>query len=304
MPWHGYRGHVAGAAVRPPPTRGVHATWLGHSTVLLRLGGVRVLTDPLLRRRVGALSRRRDLTVHRHVDEVDVVLLSHLHHDHADLPSLRRLGHVPVVTDPANASWVERQDLGVADASAREWRAVAPGVEVLLVRADHDARPMPHRPNGATGMLLRADGVVVWFAGDTSLHPDMAQLPELAGAPVDLALLPVGGWGPRLSPGHMGPTEAAEAAARAGARHVLAIHYGTLHPVGWPSSRLDWTTSPGRRLQQVLPERCDAVAHVPPVGGAVTVRPRGSEPRRPAPTALPPSRAGASAGTRAERGAP
>ena len=57
---------------------------------------------------------------------------------------------------------------------------MGPGVEVLLVRADHEARPMPHRPNGASGMLLRGGGVVVWFAGDTSLHPDMALLPELA----------------------------------------------------------------------------------------------------------------------------
>jgi L-ascorbate metabolism protein UlaG (beta-lactamase superfamily) len=257
---------------------GVRATWLGHSTVLLEMGGLRILTDPLLRRRVGVLRRRRDLPLQRHVPEVDVVLLSHLHHDHADLPSLRRLGHVPVVTHPANTSWVERQGLGTAAAAADEWRAVGAGVEVLLVRADHDARPMPHRPNGATGMLLRGGGVVVWFAGDTSLHADMTLLPQLAGAPVDLALLPVGGWGPRLSPGHMGPVEAAEAAARADAHHVLAIHYGTLHPVGWPTGRLDWTTVPGRRLLEVLPERSHAIPHVVPVGGAVTVRPRASAP--------------------------
>jgi L-ascorbate metabolism protein UlaG (beta-lactamase superfamily) len=258
---------------------GVHATWLGHSTVLLEIGGLRVLTDPLLRRRLGGLRRRKDLTVHRHVDEVDVVLLSHLHHDHADLPSLRRLGHVPVVTDPANTAWVERQGFDVGEAAAEEWRPLGPGVEVLLVRADHDARPMPHRPNGATGMLLRGGGVVVWFAGDTSLHPDMHLLPELAGAPIDLALLPVGGWAPRLSPGHMGPADAAEAARIAQAHHVLAIHYGTLHPAGWPPGRLDWTTLPGRQLLEVLPERSDATPHVPAVGGGVTVRPGASAPR-------------------------
>ena len=262
-----------------PRADGVHATWLGHSTVLLEIGGMRVLTDPLLRRRLGVLSRRRDLTVHKHVPEVDVVLLSHLHHDHADLPSLRRVGHAPVVTDPQNTSWVERQGLDVADAVTDEWQAIGPGVEVLLVRADHDARPMPHRPNGATGMLLRGGGVVVWFAGDTSLHPDMHLLTELAGGPVDLALLPVGGWGPRLSPGHMGPVEAVEAAVRAEARHVLAIHYGTLHPTGWPTGRLDWTTLPGQQLLELLPERSDAVPHVPAVGGAVTVRPGASGPR-------------------------
>ena len=138
---------------------------------------------------------------------------------------------------------------------------------------------MPHRPNGATGMLVRGGGVVVWFAGDTSLHDDMALLPELAGAPVDLALLPIGGWGPRLSPGHLGPDEAAQAAARSGALHVLPIHYGTLHPSGWPSGRLGWTTEPGERFAEALGRHTDAVAHVPPVGGAVSVAPRGPAPR-------------------------
>jgi L-ascorbate metabolism protein UlaG (beta-lactamase superfamily) len=257
----------------------VRATWLGHATVVLEIAGARILTDPVLRTRLGPLRRRRDLPVHHHVDDVDAVLLSHLHHDHADLPSLRRLGPVPVFTDPANVPWLDRQRLGVGDASADTWHPVAPGVEVLLVRADHEARPMPHRPNGATGMLVRGGGVVVWFAGDTSLHPDIELLPELAGARVDLALLPVGGWGPRLSPGHMGPAEAAEAAARSGARHVAPIHYGTLHPRGWPTSRLDWTTDPGHRFAEDLPGQSDAVAHILPVGGAVTIRPEADAPR-------------------------
>ena len=257
----------------PSSTAGVRATWVGHSTVLLELGGLRLLTDPLLRRRVGPLRRRRDLPVQHPVDDVDVVLLSHLHHDHADLRSLRRVGRVPVVTDPANLPWLDKHDLVPGAASYDAWLPLAPGVEVLLVRADHEARPMPHRPNGASGMLLRGGGVVVWFAGDTSLHPDMVRLPELAGAPVDLALLPVGGWGPRLSAGHMGPVQAADATARCGARHVVPIHYGTLHPTGWPTSRLEWTTDPGRQFVAVLPDWSDATAHVPPVGGAVRIPP-------------------------------
>ncbi len=251
----------------------MRATWVGHSTVLLEMGGLRILTDPLLRRRLGPLRRRSDLPVQPHVDDVDVVLLSHLHHDHADLPSLRRVGHVPVVTAPANLPWLDKHRLEPGDAATDAWHPLGPGVEVLLVRADHEARPMPHRPNGVTGMLLRGGGVVVWFAGDTSLYAEMDQLPELAGGAVDLALLPVGGWGPRLSAGHMGPAEAADAAARSGARHVVPIHYGTLHPSGWPTSRLAWTTGPGERFVEVLPDWTDAIALVPPVGGAVTVLP-------------------------------
>ena len=269
---HAGVGSAPSRVDRVSPADGVRATWLGHASVLLDLGGVRLLTDPLLRPRLGPLKRRHDLPVHRHVDDVDAVLLSHLHHDHADLPSLRRLGDIPVVTERSNVPWLDKNRLGIGDAASDDWHPIAPGVEVLLVRADHEARPMPHRPNGATGMLVRGGGVVVWFAGDTSLHPDMDLLPQLAGAPIDLALLPVGGWGPRLSPGHLGPAEAAEAAVRSGARHVLPIHYGTLHPSGWPTSRLAWTTDPGHRFADDLRAVSDAVAHVPAVGAAVTIR--------------------------------
>ncbi len=256
-------------------TEGAHLTWLGHACVVLDLGGVRLVTDPLLRRRLGPLTRRHDLPLHAHVEDVDAVLLSHLHHDHADLPSLRRLGHVPVVTDPDNAVWIRGRGLDAPEVARDEWVAVAEGVDTRLVRADHEARPMPHRPNAASGMLVRGGGVVVWFAGDTSLHPEMSELADLAGAPVDVALLPIGGWGPRLSPGHMGPAEAAEAAARAGARHVVPVHYGTLHPAGWPRGRLSWTSAPGERLTAHLAEHGDAVAHVIGVGESVTVAPRG-----------------------------
>jgi hypothetical protein len=57
---------------------------------------------------------------------------------------------------------------------------------------------------------------------------------------------------------------------------VLPIHYGTLHPSGWPTSRLAWTSDPGHAFVDVLPEYCDATAHVPPVGGAITILPEGA----------------------------
>jgi len=259
----------------PSRATGVHVTWLGHASVVLDLGGARVLTDPLLRRRIGPLDRRHDLPHQVHVEDADAVLLSHLHHDHADLPSLRRLGHVPVVTDPENAAWLRRQGLDAPEVPRDGWVDLADGVDTRLVRADHRARPMPHRPNAANGMLLRGGGVVVWFAGDTSLNPEMEGLQELAGAPIDLALLPIGGWGPRLSPGHMGPAEAAEAAARSGARHVVPVHYGTLHPFGWPRGRLTWTSAPAAHFTAHLEEQGLATPHVIPVGGSVTVAPLG-----------------------------
>ena len=110
-------------------------------------------------------------------------------------------------------------------------------VEVGLTRAVHDARPMPHRPNAAVGHLVRGPSGVVWLAGDTELFDSMEDLPTMAGGPIDLALVPIGGWGPRLSPGHMGPEEAAVACGRIGARCAIPVHWRTLHvPAGrsWP----------------------------------------------------------------------
>jgi L-ascorbate metabolism protein UlaG (beta-lactamase superfamily) len=99
---------------------------------------------------------------------------------------------------------------------------------------------MPHRPNAATGFVLRSPGRIVWFAGDTGPFPAMHDLSVLAGGPIDLAVVPVGGWGPRLSGGHLDPVQAAAAVAACGARSALPVHWGTLHapasrrlPPGW-----------------------------------------------------------------------
>lgn len=249
----------------------MRVTWLGHATVLLEIGDTRILTDPVLRDRIGVLRRRRDLPQVAELPMIDVVLLSHLHHDHADLPSLRSVGAAPILTESGNAHWVRHQGLLAPEIDQAGWHSVTGEVQVHLVTAVHGARPMPHRPNGAVGMLVRGGGRVIWFAGDTALYPGMADLPRIAGAPVDLALLPVGGWGPRLSAGHMGPEAAAEAAALTSASTVVPIHYGTLHPLGWPAGHLDWMGAPGERLPAALADRSTASARVLPVGGRLTL---------------------------------
>lgn len=255
-------------------------TWLGHSTVTIDLIGaagspVRLLTDPVLGHSAGALSRFTSRPRVRDWAGADAVLLSHLHHDHADLPSLRRLRSVPVVSSPRHAGWLARHRLTAArfddPSDGGGWLRIADGVEVRLVRADHGSRPMAHRPNDAHGFLIRTPDLAVWFAGDTSLHEEMAQLPDLAGRPIDVAVVPIGGWGPRLSTGHLGPDEAAEAVARSGAAHAIPVHYGTLHPWGWPASKLAWLHDPLPRFAQALPRWTTARLHAPSAGDSVTI---------------------------------
>ncbi len=228
-------------------------TWLGHASTVLDVAGVRVLTDPLLRRHAGLLRRRGAAPAPALWSDPDVVLLSHLHHDHAELGSLHLLDDVPVLTAPANAHWLrDRGVRGALGLAEDVWFTVGPrgsharrpepgaGVRVRAVPAVHGERPMPHRPNAANGFVLVADRLRVWFPGDTEPYPAMAQLPALVDGPVDLALVPVGGWGPRLSGGHMDPVQAARACAVVHARHAVPVHWGTLHapasrrlPPGW-----------------------------------------------------------------------
>lgn len=245
-------------------------TWLGHATVVLDLDGTRVLTDPLLRRHIGPLRRRGATPARDQWRDPDVVLLSHLHHDHADLRSLRLLpDHTPVVASAENAAWLRRHRLAGVTPGTDDWMRPVPGspLAIRLCAAVHHSRPMPHRPNAATGHLIRTASGTVWFAGDTSLVEEMATLPEQAGAPIDLALVPISGWAPRLSGGHMGPSEAAEACRMVDARAAVPVHWGTLHtPFGRNLPR-GWMDRPAVQFAAAMAERapgCRVV--VPPIG--------------------------------------
>jgi L-ascorbate metabolism protein UlaG (beta-lactamase superfamily) len=200
-------------------------TWLGHATVLVEVAGAALLTDPVLRPRVAHL--RRTVTTPAPPSRVDVILVSHAHRDHLDLPSLRLLDRTaPVVVPPGAARALRR--------SGRDVHELAPGqtleigaVHVAAVPAIHDGRRSPFsRPSSAIGYLIEGASSV-YFAGDTERFEGMA---DLSG--VDVALLPIWGWGPRLGPGHMDPEEAARAAAELRPRVVVPIHWGTFRPLG------------------------------------------------------------------------
>jgi L-ascorbate metabolism protein UlaG (beta-lactamase superfamily) len=231
------------ARANGPVAQELDVRWLGHASVVLDLAGARLLTDPLLHQHAGLLRRRGERPPPTAWRGADAVLLSHLHHDHAELGSLRSVEGASVVSAPANARWLRTHGIDRAVGLPEgTWWALpgAPHVQVRAVPAVHGDRPMPHRPNAANGFLVRAGALRVWFAGDTEPYPAMAALPELAGGRLDLALVPVGGWGPRLSGGHLDPVEAARVCAAIGVRAAVPVHWGTLHapvsrrlPPGW-----------------------------------------------------------------------
>jgi L-ascorbate metabolism protein UlaG (beta-lactamase superfamily) len=201
--------------------------FVGHATVLLELQGMRLLTDPLLRRRVAHLVRHAGAPHPDATVAPDAVLISHLHHDHLDVASLRMLGAGTRLLVPAGAgSWLRRRGFSsVEELDVGGQTRVGP-LTVTAVESRHDGRRGPRGPRGpALGFVVSGERSV-YFAGDTELFEGMSRL-----GPLDAALLPVAGWGPRLGPGHMDPEQAARAAALLHPRLAIPVHWGTLAPM-------------------------------------------------------------------------
>jgi L-ascorbate metabolism protein UlaG (beta-lactamase superfamily) len=204
-------------------------TWVGHATVLFEVGGARLLTDPILRDRLGHLRRQSAPPDPDVMRRLDAVLISHQHFDHLDTASLRRLDRDLRVVAPKGTGRV-LGPLGFAHVEevAPGDRVEIGGAVVTAVPAIHGGRRSPFGPEAGTLGFAIAGAQRAYFAGDTALFEGMA---KLAGD-LDVALLPVWGWGPSLGPGHMDPHDAARAAALLRPRIAVPIHWGTLFPVG------------------------------------------------------------------------
>ena len=222
---------MVGPPVDTGRVSGPHLHFLGHSTVRVELAGHVVLTDPLLTGRVGPLRRVVPAPARETYADVDLVLISHLHGDHLHLTSLRRLGpDVRVVVPRGAGAWLRARGF-------RHVTEVLPGetlthgaLRVTAVPARHSGHRwgprLTHGPDtGAVGHLVEGGGRTVYAAGDTDLTDAMSLLGERG---VDVALLPVWGWGLTLGPGHLDPAGAAEAAARLRPRVAVPVHWGTL----------------------------------------------------------------------------
>jgi L-ascorbate metabolism protein UlaG (beta-lactamase superfamily) len=214
--------------------------WLGHSTVLIELGGLRLITDPLLRSRVFHLRRHGPRP--SPPESIEAVLISHLHYDHLDLPSLRLLEPRPRLVCPRGAGAL------LARAGFTDLYELLPGESVTLGAVRVEATPAKHGgsrgPRGPVvvplGFVVRGERSV-YFAGDTDLFDEMADI-----GPVDLALLPVAGYSPKLGPGHLDAARAAEAAALLQARLAVPIHWGTFR--AFTQAGGSWFTDPPKEF--------------------------------------------------------
>jgi L-ascorbate metabolism protein UlaG (beta-lactamase superfamily) len=207
----------------------VRITWIGHSTVRVDLDGVRLLTDPVLRPRIAHLRRIANAVDTRALRDLDAVLISHLHYDHFSIASLRLLGRSLRVVVPKGAARMLRRR-GFTELTEVDVGDEVPigAVTVRATDAEHPGKRSPWGRNAPSVGYVVSGSAHVYFAGDTDLFDGMSDIsPDL-----DVALLPVAGWGPRLPAGHLDPVRAATALALLRPRVAIPIHWGTYRPVG------------------------------------------------------------------------
>ncbi len=228
--------------IHPPPRAAgarITATFIGQASFLLQLDGVNILTDPIFSQRASPLGfagpkRVRDPGIRfDELPPIDLVLLSHNHYDHMDLPSLRRLAErfdPLVLTGLGNAPYLAKR--GVANVIDLDWWDAVrfgSGLAITFVPAQHwSKRSLFDRRRTLWGGFVIQGSARVYFAGDTGYPAQFRAIRTRLGAP-DLALLPIGAYEPRWFMGlqHMNPDEAVRAHLDLGARVSLAMHFGT-----------------------------------------------------------------------------
>ena len=198
--------------------------------MLVDLDGVRLLSDPVLRDRVAHLRRRGPVDRAQYTN-IDAVLVSHLHFDHFDLPSLEHLGHGMQLVVPCGGGGLLRQRgfRRVAEVEAGEEIQIG-ALTVRPTYAKHNGTRLPFFGTRAPTLGYTITGSRrIYFAGDTELFGGMAEI----GRGLDVALVPIWGWGPTAGRGHLHPRSAAEALRLLRPLLAVPIHWGTYAPLGF-----------------------------------------------------------------------
>ncbi len=222
------------------PASGLRATWLGHSTVLLEIGGLRVLTDPVWGPRASPLrflGPRRFQPVPiplARMPRVDVVVISHDHYDHLDFPTIRALASidVPFVTSLGVGAHLEAWGVAPERITELDWwethHVPGSGVAVTAAPSQHfSGRSFKSRNNTLwSSLVIRSERHGVFFSGDTGLTTQYAEIRERLG-PFDLVMLEVGAFHPAWGDIHLGPENALKAFSLLGGGVLLPVHWGT-----------------------------------------------------------------------------
>jgi L-ascorbate metabolism protein UlaG (beta-lactamase superfamily) len=220
--------------------------YVGHATILVELDGVRLLTDPLLRSRVAHI--RRAVPVEElELGDLDAVLISHGHYDHLDTASLRLLPRSVTIVAPRGLG-ARIQGFDAVEVEESDEIAVGP-VRIRATHAEHEGARPPRTGGIALGYSILGSKRI-FFAGDTDLFDGMSGLVD----DLDLALIPIWGWGPTLGRGkHLDPERAAEAVRRLRPKIAVPIHWGTYRPLH-RSAEASFLTEPAAAFARAAAE--------------------------------------------------
>jgi L-ascorbate metabolism protein UlaG (beta-lactamase superfamily) len=220
---------------------GIRATYIGHATLLLEIGGKRILTDPNFDPALARVLKRvapPGLPIDK-LPVLDAVLVTHAHADHLSFTSLAALPQdVPIYAPGPVQQWLRSAGYGQAE-------AINPGDALQIGKLTIHGTTAEHRGNrygfdswrsAANMYLLEAPDMTCFFAGDTGLTDTTHRMVETilhpAGRRLDLALLPIGyapWWKPRFRRGHLSSDDALTLFERLGARYLIPYHWGTFH---------------------------------------------------------------------------
>ena len=262
-------------AWRKPPGSGLRATWLGHSTVLIEIDGLRVLTDPVWGPRASPLrfigpKRFQPVPVSlRSLPPIDLVVISHDHYDHLDYPTIRQLRRhaVPFVTSLGVGAHLEAWGVAAERIVELDWWESwsLPNADLTVTAAPSQhfsGRTIKTRSTTLwSSLVIRSARHAVFFSGDTGLTTEYQMIRERLG-PFDLTMLEVGAWHPAWGDMHLGPENALKAHALLGGGPFLPIHWGTfalaMHAWDQPAETL-LRLRPATGAQLLMPRLGEAV---------------------------------------------
>jgi len=263
---------------RRTPQSGLRATWLGHSTVLIEIDGVRVLTDPVWGQRasplwlLGPKRFQPNPVALRQLPEIDLVIVSHDHYDHLDYPTIHELAKrdVPFVTSLGVGAHLESWGIRAERIVELDWweshELPNNGLTVTAAPSQHFSGRTLNTRNATlwSSFVLRSSRHAVFFSGDTGLTPEYRAIRERLG-PFDLVMLEVGGLHPAWGDMHLGPENALKALALLGGGAFLPVHWGTFS-----------------LAMHAWDEPAETLLELGPKAGARLVMPRLGEPVEPA----------------------
>jgi L-ascorbate metabolism protein UlaG (beta-lactamase superfamily) len=215
---------------------GLQIAWIGHSTVLIRIDGFNILTDPVFSTRIGIKLGPFVLGIKRlvkpaidivHLPVPDLVLLSHAHMDHLDRPSMRKLENrrTTVITAASTSDLLRvRRYRAVHELRWGDSRRVGPATVRALEVKHWGARTHTDVHRGYNGYLIEARGRRIVFGGDTA-YTDLFRKVR-SSTQVDVAIMPIGAYDPWIR-AHCNPEQALEMANHLGAEFVIPVHHRT-----------------------------------------------------------------------------